>query len=182
MVTAWRLVVPEFHTNMDGLAALVRLFGLVARTQLSCPQIDARIPRSDVRSRDVPTPWAAKGMVMRSIVEAAGDRELDTTDGVRVVEPDGSWVFVLPDPAEAVTHLWAEADDRAAAERLLDQWCGVVERTAGRSRPNLHRRADRLACRCGRLGWRPWWCGRSPGPAARGHPAVSYDHRVRVLV
>lgn len=122
-------VVPEFHTNIDGLAALARLLGLVARTQLSVSQIDARIPRTDVRSRDVPTPWAAKGMVMRSIVEAAGDRELDTTDGVRVVESDGSWALVLPDPAEAVTHVWAEAEDGAAAERLLDHWCGVVERT-----------------------------------------------------
>jgi mannose-1-phosphate guanylyltransferase/phosphomannomutase len=36
------------------------------------------------------------GMVMRSVVEAAGDRELDTTDGVRIVEPDGRWVLVLP--------------------------------------------------------------------------------------
>jgi len=36
-------------------------------------------------------------------------RELDTTDGVRVIEPDGEWAMVLPDPLEAVTHLWAEA-------------------------------------------------------------------------
>ena len=31
---------------------------------------------------------------MRSVVEAASDRELDTTDGVRVVEDDGRWVLV----------------------------------------------------------------------------------------
>ncbi|GAA4957195.1 hypothetical protein GCM10023238_24790 [Streptomyces heliomycini] len=41
---------------------------------------------------------------------------MDTTDGVRVVETDGRWVMVLPDPAEAVTHLWAEGpDDRLRA-------------------------------------------------------------------
>jgi mannose-1-phosphate guanylyltransferase/phosphomannomutase len=121
-------VVPEASGVIDGIGAFVRLVGLVARTQLTLSQIDARIPRAHVLRRDVPTPWAAKGMVMRSVVEAADDRTLDTTDGVRVVEEDGRWVLVLPDPAEAVTHLWAEAPDPEAAEDLLEEWAVVVER------------------------------------------------------
>ncbi|MFI1381680.1 sugar phosphate nucleotidyltransferase [Embleya sp. NPDC020886] len=120
-------VIPEFSTVFDGTAAFVRLIGLVARTQLTLSQIDARIPRAHVRRRDVPTPWAAKGMVMRRVVEAAGEREIDTTDGVRVVEADGRWALVLPDPAEAVTHVWAEGPDDDAADELLDEWSRVVE-------------------------------------------------------
>jgi mannose-1-phosphate guanylyltransferase/phosphomannomutase len=77
----------------------------------------------------MPTPWAAKGSVMRTVVEAVGSRALDTTDGVRVVEPDdGGWVLVLPDPADAVTHLWAEGADADAAQALLDEWAAVAER------------------------------------------------------
>jgi mannose-1-phosphate guanylyltransferase/phosphomannomutase len=121
-------VIPEVGTAIDACAAFVRLLGLVARTQLTLSQIDARIPKAHMGRRHVATPWAAKGIVMRSVVEAAGSRELDTTDGVRVVEKDGSWVLVLPDPAEAVTHLWAEADDDEAVEALLDDWVAVVER------------------------------------------------------
>src|SRR5205085_4275031 len=121
------LVIPEFNTAIDGIAAFVRLTGLVARTKLTLSQIDARIPQAHVLRRSVPTPWAAKGMVMRSVVEAAGYRELDTTDGVRVVEDDGRWVLVLPDPAEAVTHLWAEASDADSASDLLEEWATVVE-------------------------------------------------------
>ncbi len=121
-------VIPEFGVALDAVAAFVRLVGLVARAQLSLSEIDARIPDSNVTRRNVRTPWAAKGMVMRSVVEAAGTRELDTTDGVRVVEPDGRWVLVLPDPAEAVTHLWAEAPTQEESIALLDEWTEVVER------------------------------------------------------
>lgn len=64
---------------------------------------------------------------MRRVVEVAGDRQVDTTDGVRVVEADGRWALVLPDPAEAVTHLWAEGPDDGTAQALLDEWAGVVE-------------------------------------------------------
>jgi mannose-1-phosphate guanylyltransferase/phosphomannomutase len=119
-------IIPEFSSAIDGVAAFARLLGLVARTQLTLSQIDARIPRAHVVRRSVPTPWAVKGTVMRRVVEAAGEREIDTTDGVRVVEPDGSWALVLPDPAEAVTHVWAEAADAASAARLLAAWAEVT--------------------------------------------------------
>jgi mannose-1-phosphate guanylyltransferase / phosphomannomutase len=121
-------VVPEFGRTVDGIAAFVRLLGLVARTRLTLSQIDARIPHAHLLRRSVPTPWSAKGGVMRSVVEAAGDRPVDTTDGVRIIEPDRGWVLVLPDPAEAMTHLWAEGDDADSAQLLLDEWAAVVER------------------------------------------------------
>ena len=124
-------VVPEFARTVDGIAAFVRLLGLVARTRLTLSQIDARIPAAYLLRRSMPTPWAAKGSVMRTVVEAAADREIDTTDGVRVIERDRGWVLILPDPADAVTHLWAEGNDADGAQLLLDEWAAVVER-AGR--------------------------------------------------
>jgi mannose-1-phosphate guanylyltransferase/phosphomannomutase len=124
-------VVPEFSTAIDAFAAFVQLAGLVARTQLQLSEIDTRIPQSHIVRRSLPTPWAAKGMVMRAAVEEAVDRNVDTTDGVRVVEPDGSWALVLPDPSEPVTHVWAEAATDSAATELLERWVAVLVRVAG---------------------------------------------------
>jgi len=120
-------VVPAFGRTVDGIAAFVMLLGLVARTRLTLSQIDARIPQAHLLRRSIPTPWAAKGSVMRTVVEAAGDRRVDTTDGVRITDPDRGWVLVLPDPADAVTHLWAEGTDADSAQLLLDEWAVVVE-------------------------------------------------------
>jgi len=123
-------VVPEFGPAIDGLAAFVRLLALVARTRLTLSAIDARIPSIAILRRSVPTPWAAKGTVMRRVVESVDadtGHILDTTDGVRVVGPDGSWVLVLPDPSEAVTHLWAEGADLTEAHTLLRRWAEVVD-------------------------------------------------------
>jgi mannose-1-phosphate guanylyltransferase / phosphomannomutase len=120
-------IIPEFSPTVDGIAAFIRMLGLVARTRLTLSQIDHRIPEAHLLKRSVPTPWAAKGSVMRHVVEAAGTRRVDTTDGVRVIEDDTSWILVLPDPAEAVTHLWAEGADRDTAQDLLQDWARVVE-------------------------------------------------------
>ena len=120
-------VVPEFSRTVDGIAAFVRLLGLVARTRLTLSQIDARIPQAHLMRRSIPTPWAAKGAVMRTVMEAAGNRPVDTTDGVRIVDAERGWALVLPDPADAVTHLWVEGGDADSAQLLLDEWAAVVE-------------------------------------------------------
>ncbi|MEX2290884.1 MAG: mannose-1-phosphate guanyltransferase [Mycobacteriales bacterium] len=120
-------VVPELAPSLDGIAAFVRLLGLVARTRLTLSQIDARIPQAHLVRRAVPTPWAVKGAVMRTVLEAAGGRAVDTTDGVRLVEADGAWALVLPDPSEAVTHVWAEGPDAGRATDLVTRWAEAVE-------------------------------------------------------
>ncbi|GAA4099466.1 mannose-1-phosphate guanyltransferase [Nonomuraea soli] len=126
-------VVPEFAPTVDGLAAFMRLLGLVARTRLSLSQIDARIPQARLLRRAVPTPWAAKGLVMRSLIEAAEEQGLhyETTDGVRVVLDDRSWVLIIPAATEPVTDLWAEARDVDSAQALLERWARVVEEASG---------------------------------------------------
>ena len=125
-------IVPEFTAGIDGLAAFMRLLGLVARTRLSLSQIDARIPEAKLLKRTVPTPWSAKGAVMREVIEAAeaeGHR-VDTTDGVRVAAQDGSWVLILPAATDPVTALWAEAQDVDSAQALLERWARIVEQAA----------------------------------------------------
>ncbi len=124
-------IVPEFCRTVNGIAAFTRLLGLVARTRLTLSQIDARIPQAHLLRLSLPTPWAAKGGVMRAVVETAGSRPLDTTDGVRVVDEGRGWVLVLPDPSGALTQLWAEGTDDDAARALLDEWAAVVQRAGG---------------------------------------------------
>jgi mannose-1-phosphate guanylyltransferase/phosphomannomutase len=48
-----------------------------------------------------------------------------------VVDEGRGWVLVLPDPAGALTHLWAEGTDDDTAQALLDEWSAVVEVRAG---------------------------------------------------
>ena len=90
-------MVPECAGTIDGIAAFVRLLGLVARTRLTLGQIDARIPVAHLLRRSIPTPWAAKGGVMRTVVEAAGEQEIDTTEvyGWSSGRATGYWCYPI---------------------------------------------------------------------------------------
>jgi mannose-1-phosphate guanylyltransferase/phosphomannomutase len=120
-------IVPEMGPHVDGIAAFVRLIGLVARTQLTLSAIDRRIPLAHMARASVPTPWGRRGAVMRRLVEVGGSRVVDTAEGVRISEPDGSWVLAVPDEVEAVLRLWVEAGTDRRAEALLAEWFAVIE-------------------------------------------------------
>jgi mannose-1-phosphate guanylyltransferase/phosphomannomutase len=123
-------VIPEVGPNVDGIAAFVRLVGLVARTRLTLSAIDRRIPQAQMLRTSVPTPWGRRGAVMRSLVEAAGSRAVDTTEGVRIEEADGAWVLAVPDQVDAVIRLWVEAPEHGRAETLMHQWVARVTEQA----------------------------------------------------
>jgi len=114
----------------DAVATAVALLGLVARTQLTLSAIDARIPRTVSVRHGVPTPWAAKGAVMRVVHDQAAGREVDLTDGVRVIEHDGSWCLMVPDAHEPLTRVWIEAPTYARAMQIAEEWVAAIERTS----------------------------------------------------
>jgi mannose-1-phosphate guanylyltransferase / phosphomannomutase len=123
-------IVPEMGPNVDGLAAFVRLVGMVARTKMTLSAIDRRIPKVHMARADVPTPWARRGAVMRTLVETAGDRLVDSAEGVRIKEPDGSWVLAVPDQVRAVIRLWVEAATDERADSLRAEWSSLIESVA----------------------------------------------------
>jgi mannose-1-phosphate guanylyltransferase/phosphomannomutase len=120
-------VLPALGPGPDAISALMMLLSLMADTDLSLSQLNARIPATSVLSRTVTVPWHRRAGAMRAVRQHAEGHEVDTLDGIRVVHDDGSWCLVLPEDDQACLTLYSEATDADRAERLLDQWQRVVE-------------------------------------------------------
>ncbi|HET9061411.1 MAG TPA: hypothetical protein VFN61_15960, partial [Acidimicrobiales bacterium] len=73
----------------------------------------------------VVTPWEKKGMVMRSVMEMGRDRRMVLVDGVKILHEDG-WCLVVPDPEEALTHVWAEGPTDAGARARAQDYARQV--------------------------------------------------------
>ena len=65
----------------NGSVAAVHPAFAAGNVLLSLREIDARIPRSHLAKRAVPTSWAAKGTVMRAVMEAARMMQGTSTNG-----------------------------------------------------------------------------------------------------
>ncbi|MDQ5821169.1 MAG: sugar phosphate nucleotidyltransferase [Actinomycetota bacterium] len=119
-------VFPEFLPAYDAVASLCKLLELLAPRRQPLSELVAALPRPALVQRDVPCPWALKGLVMRVLAERAQGREIDTLDGIKVFEERG-WTQVLPDPDEPVVHLFAEGATPEESEALLTELQELVE-------------------------------------------------------
>jgi mannose-1-phosphate guanylyltransferase/phosphomannomutase len=116
---------PTFLPAYDAAATLMSMLDLLASADRTLSSLVAEIPATHVAYESVATPWERKGAVMRGVMERAKDQSTVLVDGVKVLYPDG-WALVLPDPARAVTHVWAEGDSDVEARRLVAVHAGQV--------------------------------------------------------
>ncbi|MDQ3108120.1 MAG: mannose-1-phosphate guanyltransferase [Actinomycetota bacterium] len=114
-------IFPAFIPAYDATATLVHLLALLAKTGVRLSKIVEMAPRFHIAHEMVPTPWEQKGLVMRTLVETSTE-DLVLVDGVKILR-DGGWILVLPDPADPVTHVWAEGDSEAEARALVQEYC-----------------------------------------------------------
>ncbi len=112
---------PDFLPAYDAAATLVKVLDLLAAVDRPLSAVVRALPETHVVHDTVVTPWERKGTVMRETVERVGSKKLDLTDGVKVSDERG-WVLVLPDPDEALTHVWAEGATDTESRRLAEEY------------------------------------------------------------
>jgi mannose-1-phosphate guanylyltransferase/phosphomannomutase len=112
---------PDFLPAFDATATLVKVLDLLAETGAPLSSFVRQLRRVHIAHETVATPWERKGAVMREMVEQAAGEQVVLVDGVKVLHDDG-WSLVLPDPEDAVTHVWAEAGSDQDARRLAQEY------------------------------------------------------------
>jgi mannose-1-phosphate guanylyltransferase/phosphomannomutase len=119
-------VFPEFLPAYDATASLCKLLELLAPVGRPLSELVADLPAPTLVHRQLPCPWALKGVVMRVLTERLRDRELDLMDGIKVFDERG-WAQVLPDPDEPLVHIYAEGRTVDDSKALEAEFRGMVE-------------------------------------------------------
>jgi mannose-1-phosphate guanylyltransferase/phosphomannomutase len=112
---------PDFLPAFDATATLAKTLDLLAATERTLSSVVRELPRVHVAHETVATPWERKGTVMRELVEQVSGSDVVLVDGVKVVH-EGGWALVLPDPEEALTHVWAEGESDHQARLMAQEY------------------------------------------------------------
>jgi mannose-1-phosphate guanylyltransferase/phosphomannomutase len=119
-------VFPEFLPAYDAIASLCNLLELLAPVRRPLSELVADLPAATLVHRQLPCPWALKGVVMRVLTERLRDRRLDLLDGIKVFDERG-WAQVLPDPDEPLIHIYAEGTTPERSKDLEHEFRTMVE-------------------------------------------------------
>jgi mannose-1-phosphate guanylyltransferase/phosphomannomutase len=119
-------VFPEFVPAYDAVASLCKLLELLAPVRKPLSELVAALPAPTLVHRQLPCPWAMKGVVMRVLTERLRDQKLDLMDGVKVFGERG-WAQILPDPDEPLVHIYAEGRTEEDSKALEAEYREMVE-------------------------------------------------------
>jgi mannose-1-phosphate guanylyltransferase/phosphomannomutase len=119
-------VFPDFLPAYDATASLCKLLELLAPVERPLSELVEELPVSTLVHRQLPCPWAQKGLVMRVLTERLKDRKLDLLDGIKMHDRRG-WAHVLPDPDEPLVHIYAEGSNEQASNELEAELRALVE-------------------------------------------------------
>ena len=113
-------VFPQFLPAYDAVASPRKLLELLAPSTTPLSELVSELPQPTLIHRQLACPWAKKGLVMRVLNEELSGRDVDLTDGIKLLDPRG-WSQVLPDPDEPVLHLFAEGSSAAVSAELEEE-------------------------------------------------------------
>ena len=124
-------IFPRFLPALDAVAAFVHLLSLLAGSGSRLSEARPAEP-PQVYRLEVPTPFEAKGLVMRLLLERTHGGRVTLVDGVKVTDDEG-WTLVVPDNEGPATLVTAEAPTQeravARAQEMADQISWIISET-----------------------------------------------------
>lgn len=112
-------IFPEFQNAFDAMYAIGKILEMTAQENITLSKIKRKLPSFEVLHKTVPCSWDKKGQTMRMAIEETKGKKSELIDGVKIFFNNG-WVLLVPDPDEALFHIWAEAKDKTTAAGFLE--------------------------------------------------------------
>lgn len=125
------VIFPDHQFCRDGAMSAARMIELITREGKPLSALLAALPQYHIRKTNVSVPVDRREAVLAAVVALAKGRKVDTTDGVKILESDGS-VLVRPSGTEPIFRIYAEARTPARAEALTEEGVELIEKALGR--------------------------------------------------
>ena len=119
----------DFLFASDGMFSVAKLLEFMAKTKKRLGELDRETPRLHMVRANLPCPWQVKGKVMRRLIKDTEGIPRELIEGVRV-HPDGKGdnasVFLNPDSARPIFHIYAESAKPDAAVQMSEEYARKI--------------------------------------------------------
>lgn len=119
------LIFPELQYCRDGAMTVAKMLEYVARNGSLQKRIDA-LPAYFTDKRKLECPAAMRDDLMKHLMEANATRNMDSTDGLKILYSDG-WVLLRPSGTEQIFRIYSEARDAETAEKRGAYYENIVK-------------------------------------------------------
>lgn len=119
-------IFPRFQPAFDGMLATLKILELLALSDLTLHEAIRSVPKRATTREQIPCPWEMKGTLMRTLIEATKDDQVELVDGVKI-HLGNDWAAIYPDHDKPAFHILVEAATRARAEEIAGTYRDKVK-------------------------------------------------------
>src|SRR5215216_4962298 len=113
------VIYPRINFARDSLVGIALVLHLLAESGKSVTELLADIPRYTVVKEKLACPSDRIATVLRIVRQEFAEYQMDTRDGVKVIQPDG-WLLVRGSNTEPIIRIVAEAKTEAQAREMVN--------------------------------------------------------------
>jgi len=121
------IIFPAHQFCRDGGMTLAKMLEILAKEGRPLSRLVAALPQYSLSKAAVEVPVPRRQAILDALVVLVKGRHVDTTDGVKILEPDG-WVLVRPSGTEPLFRIYAEARTAERAKALAQEGADLVRR------------------------------------------------------
>jgi len=111
-------IFPRFQPAFDAMLGTLKILEMLALSDLTLHEAIRHVPKRVTTREQVPCSWEMKGTLMRTLIEATKDQEVELIDGVKI-HVGSDWAVIYPDQDKPYFHILAEAGTRAQAGKIV---------------------------------------------------------------
>ncbi|ADI31744.1 mannose-1-phosphate guanyltransferase [Staphylothermus hellenicus] len=112
------IIYPWLHYGSDAIFTSLLILEYLGSTGYNLSTLLEQLPKTTVIKKTIVVPYAQRGRFMRIIYEELKEKEIDTLDGIKIVEENLGSGYIRPLPNEPLIEIIAESDNQERAEKL----------------------------------------------------------------
>jgi len=121
------VIYPRINFARDSLVAMALVLHLLAESGKSVTELLESVPRYSIVKEKVACPSDRISSVLRMVRQEFAKFQMDTRDGVKVIEPDG-WFLVRGSNTEPIIRVVAEGQNEVTARNKVN---AILDRISG---------------------------------------------------
>jgi phosphomannomutase/phosphoglucomutase len=112
----------------DGAMATALMLEIMAFSGEKLSQLIEKLPRYFNIKDKVPCPVNLKSKILKKLESNVKAAKIETTDGLKIWQKDGSWILVRPSGTEPLYRIFAEAETQEKVEALALRYKKLITR------------------------------------------------------
>ena len=120
------LIFPDFVYGRDAALATAKIIEIIAKEAKPLSELIEELPKYCSAKLKVECPDDLKTDIMKKIVDATCEYEVDTKDGVKILTDEG-WVIIRPSGTEPIFRCFSEAKNEEDAKKMAEWGISLVK-------------------------------------------------------